>query len=212
MSCYEWEQGTLQVPASQWSKLKKALHQGVNAFLTKVLEEALHVHEVLSARPAKELRWDKLREYVWQQTSVRSSARVAPFVYEFLQQRYTTTPKGGIKLLKPLKKDLPFLASTFTSIEGTLAIDWGGSVSLNADKRQLHWHVGENNHAVESAWEHPYGKVLEDALSQVDWGRSGGGCFVGNDEYNRDDCSEGGGGNYVTKSFGSAAKSRISRR
>ena len=107
------------------------------------------------------------------------------------------------KFRRPQKKDFPLAVATKTT-----AYSWSSEsgVRLDLEARTLTWWVSENNHAVERAHDHPMSRWLFQALSQVDWGRSGGGAIVGNDEYNRDDRETGGGGNYITRVFGPAGR------
>ena len=78
--------------------------------------------------------------------------------------------------------------------------------------RSVSWRVEENNHARDTAREHHMGRAFFAALSKVEWVRGTGGTIVGNDEYNRDSEYDGGGGNYVTGSFGTESKAKVRAR
>lgn len=104
------------------------------------------------------------------------------------------------KLVKPKKpKAIPLKETRY------------GNVSLDLKAREATWDVGENNHACESARNTAMGRAFFDALSRVTWTRGSGGKIVGNDEYNREGCDEGG-GNYVKDEYGPKARARAGRR
>jgi len=70
--------------------------------------------------------------------------------------------------------------------------DW--HAHFDNDTCTVEWYVDENNHAVDRAHDHLWVKLLFRELRRI----KATGTLVGNDEYNRDNDYEGGGGNYVT--------------
>ena len=74
-------------------------------------------------------------------------------------------------------------------------------VTIDNSDKSVHWHVQENNHAVDDARDSWLGRAFFRELKGIDYGKSKkfGGFFVGNDEINRDD---GDGTNYITARFG----------
>lgn len=104
------------------------------------------------------------------------------------------------KPLKPQKKSFPKTKIADKHIN----IEEGGISWTGADKHEFVWFVPENNRSVDRARAHPVACKLFsmlDKLTPKEWGR-GGGEIIGNDEYNRDNTDEGGGGNYVAFSYG----------
>lgn len=78
----------------------------------------------------------------------------------------------------------------------------GATIAFDRETSSVHWDVGENNRAVESAHSTALAQVLFEELSKVAWTRGTGGVLSGNDEYNREAQYAGGGANYVTIGFG----------
>ena len=76
------------------------------------------------------------------------------------------------------------------------------SVGFNQTNKTVSWAVWENNHACDTARDTKEARLLFGLLNKVNFTRGSGGNIVGNNEYNRDDHNEGGGGNYVTASYG----------
>ena len=75
-------------------------------------------------------------------------------------------------------------------------------IGFNVKSHTVVWSVSENNHAVDDARGSKEGRMFFQMLNCVNWTRGSGGVIIGNNEYNRDDYNEGGGGNYVTATYG----------
>lgn len=100
------------------------------------------------------------------------------------------------------------LKSSTTNDIVTFELDGDASITLDAKARAVRWTVYENNHAREHARDHKLAKTLFYALNHIDWTRGSGGEIVGNDEYNRDSCDLGEGGNYLVAGYGPQKKRR----
>lgn len=179
MSLNGWEAGTIKLPSADAARIRKQTWAAWNSYRERVFAAAKLV--VRERRPIDTFS--------------------APDV-DSDDVRWLVESLKGRRLPKLADLDRHF-GPRATSKTRTVGVgDW----TISFDGRELHWRVGENNHAVERAHEHPVVKTLFRLLSQVHWTRGSGGEFVGNDEYNRDSDYAGGGANYVTMRFGKAAR------
>jgi len=202
MSCYEWENGTIIIPSKEWAKFRTAVVQRWNEYQLDVLERAKRLHARLKDA-AKGKRGDNrvkaLRGVIFE---ANPEWEVRHLVVEGPWHAMT------LKTSLPKKRDLKLLP---TSKDCVLSLG-EASITLTNKTRTVHWDVPENNHAREHAREHVVAKKLFALLDRITWTRGSGGKLVGNDEYARDaghGC-EGGGGNYVTATYGPRQQGRRS--
>jgi hypothetical protein len=232
MSCYNWERGEIRIPNSQWAKFRTNLLKEWNARQEKNLAEAKKAHAVLKAAgkgKRGENRISAMREALakfaggslndWGHftapTTVRWSGgfRIEDKNQEASDSYYRLTrlllPQHRDAKLQgvPKKKDFPFVQ--LTKDARILLPD--AQVTFCNSSKTVDWFVDENNRAVERANDHWFAHKLFGALERMQWTRNSGGTVVGNDEYNRDDCSVGGGGNYVTKRYGPIGQESLRR-
>lgn len=195
MSCYEWESGTLALPTSEVAAMRKALNvahtnqmKSVKALLDRLWPEL------------KKLPADKRRRLDPYSPPLRHlNAAADDEAWWDLHSLFHAS--GGRKpTAEHWKKSLAYPSTNRTS-------DWRcGEASVSLEGRHLTWDVPENNHAVDHAHDSWLGRALFAQLDRVKWTRGSGGYFVGNNEYNADDCSPGGGGNYLTSTYGPAGE------
>ncbi len=194
MSCYEWEQGTIKIPADQWSSFKKSLTETYNNKQQWRYKKALQVYEQLMADSKGKRKYDfgsKIRELV----CVYNSGLDYPDQYDdyrSIERALLPVNKSG-KPKKPKAKDFP--ANTNRSDT------FPPYITINNKNRTVTWYVEENNRAVDSARGTYMGVAFFKLLDSVNWKRGSGGKIVGNDEYNQEDRDTGGGGNYVTAQY-----------
>ncbi|MBC8739743.1 hypothetical protein F6X40_23810 [Paraburkholderia sp. UCT31] len=213
MSCYEWESGTLVIPSADWAKFKAALRDAFNKAQTHDFELAQKAYDALLADAKGKRGYDWLLNFkrlltASQQSPLRytyGEVKVYPFKLRSAEEVfYLLTPnpaKPGDKPRRPLKKDFPLATGK------TVEFDAGdGGITLIEEGRSVRWAVSEGNRACERARESYMGKRFFELLRTVKWTRGSGGDIVGNNEYNRDDMEEGGGGNLVTGSYGPTSK------
>ena len=98
---------------------------------------------------------------------------------------------------QPKRKDFPLANGATKEFDAGEA-----SITLVEEGRRVIWDVPENNHACEYARATFMGKALFEALRSVTWSRGSGGEIIGNDEYNQESRSDGGGSNYTKGYFG----------
>ena len=194
MSCYEWEQGTIKIPADQWSSFKKSLTETYNKKQQWRYKKALEVYEQLMVDSKGKRKYDfgsKIRELV----CVYNSGLDYPDQYDdyrSIERALLPVNKSG-KPKKPKAKDFP--ANTNRSDT------FPPYITINNKNRTVTWYVEENNRAVDSARGTYMGVAFFKLLDSVNWKRGSGGKIVGNDEYNQEDRDTGGGGNYVTAQY-----------
>lgn len=212
MSCYEWERGTIKIPAAEWAAFRKGLIQKWNEQLEKDFDLACKAHDAAKAA-AKGKRGDnrtvamldavaRLCDGKWdprwnfyegrnRDLFDRIDAQVFKRVWDAQGRNLTRT------LTKPKKSALEILPVT----KGATLHIGEASITLDNETKTVTWDVPENNHAVETARAHWMAKHLFFALDRIKWTARSGGKIVGNNEYNRDSANVGGGGNYLVQDY-----------
>jgi len=210
MSKYEWERGTVTIPASEWAGFRKGLLDKWNAKQDELLTDALRAHTAVEAAAKGkrgEGRQTAMTDALYQHCGFRKDSWGWEPRNDEQMGRYEAISRlvfkregwsGPVTLQKPKRKDLDLKAVTK---DANISLP-DAHVSFRNKGRTVTWDVSENNHAVERAHQHWFARALFSALGRITWTRGSGGQIVGNDEYNRDADYEGGGGNYVTREFG----------
>lgn len=193
MSCYEWQRGSVKIPASEWSTFKKSVLGAYNKIVKRDFALAVNAYNYLkvSAKGRRNYRYKQNLVLKLQEANLNwdSYNRIELSMFPLTETR--TTP------LKPKKKDFKLVNNQTEYID----LDEFG-IGISNKNKTLYWEVTENNHAVDRAHNHPVTIAVFAALNNVNWKRNSGGIIVANDEYNRQDDGPGGGGNYVTHAYG----------
>jgi len=217
MSCYEWESGTIKLPSKDWASFRTNLLKAWNDHYLSNLEKAKAAHKTLTdackgtrgSKRAEALKAAVAKRFT-RREYCRLNQRTVDKDVDFEIREMVVEQKGWgndatytLKAL-PKKKDLPLKA---TSKDAEMHLR-GAYVKFTNKTKSLVWDVSENNRACEHAHEHWFAKLLFAALGKITWTRGSGGEIVGNDEYNRDNCDAGGGGNYTKMTFSAAQQKR----
>jgi hypothetical protein len=190
MSCYEWERGTIKIPAKEWSKFRKSIITEHNRLEDERLAEALRAHAKLLAAKKGKRGFDV---YGYANNDMNLSYQVLRLLFSYNKD----TRKQ--KFRKPKKKDLdkkPVSKDCLLNVGESEA-----SIFFNSPTHTVEWDVGENNHACDNAHEQPLAKLFFRKLNNMNWTRGSGGKIIGNNEYNRDSEYEGGGGNLLKEEW-----------
>jgi hypothetical protein len=214
MSNYNWARGKIVIPSKDYPKVRDALIAFQNARQKRLLAKALKVWEVVKATKFKRgANRFAIVEDSWtaeqtlgsgnainrafgrdddQDGNDRRKIALSIFPPQKDAEGKVLWNKHVSRAQKPKKKDFP-LANKSTKSFSTMDL----TISLDPKTRVVHFMGDENNRAQERALESDLAGALFDALNRVTWTRGSGGKIMGNDEYNRDDYSDGGGANYV---------------
>lgn len=204
MSRNESERGTIKIPRGEWSKLKKTLMEANNAEQERIYETATRVKDAVLAAGKGKRGFDWRRAVEDSIERERCSDDRCHAIRDLLWPRNPNGSREEGKPSTPKKKDLQLANRKTTSYEADLA-----KITLDDESHSVTWDVSENNHACESSRASAMGKVFFKALDAITWTRGSGGKIIGNDEYNRDNNNEGGGGNYATSEYGPHVKKPV---
>lgn len=206
MSCYNWERGTITIPAKEWAKFRTAVIKAWNEHQLDRFEKAKRMHA--KAKEAIKGKRGSKRQEALRALADRWEGReeTAEFSHKVIGYEYNRETRRDTVILKnaPKKKDFEIFPTSKSC--GIHMLD--GSIELNNENRTVTWSVGENNRAVEHARKHPVARKMFGLLDRINWTRGSGGKIIGNDEYNRDADYDGGGGNYVTAEYSQAKQKR----
>lgn len=226
MSRYEWEKGTFKLPSAEFARMRQAMQDHDAKVKTAAHVKTQEFWKGLTRKEQTDptaysealSRWNRAR-YDRQNQAARSSWGMysssksdatkldeeAGELASDLMERRTRGAWNQEKRAYDPPKPSRVLASEMempTNRTTSFSNGYDGSISFDKKAGTVTWHVGENNHAVDSARESSYGQRFFSELGKVRWTRGTGGVIVGNDEYNQDNSYAGGGGNYVTTALG----------
>lgn len=199
MSCYEWESGTIKLPASEYVSFRKAIISAHNTLKQNIFNIACA--ELAKLKQAtkglrKEEKLKVAQSLLSKNANDEQRFEIEKLIFAFDDRR------NFVGFKNPKKKDMGLLPlSKGSSIQFEDA-----NIVFNDKNKTVLWDVGENNHAVESARGHILGRLFFKLLHSINWTRNSGGIIIGNDEYNRDSDYEGGGANYAKDRFGPLGK------
>ena len=200
MSCYEWEQGSIKIPAKEYGRIKKEMIAAIQKYSEDNYNNAIKLYDIMiaAAKGKRGVDWVLLyqknkcvkNDNPWNFHDPIDLDPEFKFPY-----RYGTENK---RPPKPKKKDYKIKID-----RKRIDLQFGDANILFLDKGHIvDWHVSENNHAADTAREHFFAKVLFTLLDAITWTKGSGGTIVGNNEYNRESEGVGGGGNFLVREYG----------
>jgi len=219
----DWEAGDLTFSVKEFSRFRKAFYEKYNRMRAEDYVTATKVYQAMLAAGKQARRgvdWSAVFAAVTGQTRPSRWLGATELVYALKTLgRYEletlllfdriSTPDGTRRLERRKRPRAPRKADfrpASTTRDMVFEME-GGTVTFRPATRTIRWAVAESNRAVESARESALGRLFFELLRTVQWTRGTGGTLVGNDEYNRDNLAESGGGNYVTARYGPRGES-----
>ena len=200
MSCYEWERGRIKIPNTEWTILKSKILKAYNRLIDNDHTIATNTYNTIVNEGKG------VRNFNYRSAAIAYLMRTHNLHYDSINRIELSlfSPSASVKRRKPLKpkrKDFPLATNRTTQFR------IGSSfIQLDNKNKLFTWNVPENNHAVDTAHEHPVTiaafNALKDITDKNGWKRNSGGVIIGNDEYNSSSTDIGGGGNYITARFG----------
>jgi hypothetical protein len=203
VSRYEWEAGTIIIPAKEWPDFKRTLRESHNRLQALRFELATSLSSELKllGRGKRNFDFEQAAEDLFHKRAQGRFSPISQDSFDVLRAIFKypegSEPAKKLKPLVPKKKDFPQATSKTNSFDCGEA-----SISIEDKGRRFSWSVPENNHACERAHEHPMAVAAFRSLDRIKWARNSGGKITGNDEYNQESKNEGSGSNYVVRGYG----------
>ncbi|MFA5707519.1 hypothetical protein [Mycolicibacterium sp.] len=199
MSRYAWERGTITLPTGEPAKLRAALRRDAAAHIATLAAEVARAWSHLRTMSPAQRRKAALtgNNHVLSELSEEANSLLQQYEYRkgASHVRWRNPSQKAIREAV-ITRHRDHAGKTHTVYR------CGHEATITLAGNTVTWDVPENNHAPERAHEHPLAGSLFGFLATVRWTSRSGGAITGNDEYNRDTDSAGGGGNYVVRAFG----------
>jgi hypothetical protein len=225
MSCNQWERGEITVPSAEMAGLHKKLRDWTNNHHDLVRAQTALLHkEIGQGTRSVKLYTDRLDAFeraMWdREAQVQSSGwgyrkpaestvadtRAKHAALEVLRHMLYGAGRVDVKgihqpTVAEIAKHAPKVTNRTASFD-CIGNDGTSDATISFKGNVVTWNVPGGNRSRDRAHETALAGIFFAALNQVKWTRTSGGFATGNDEYNRDDTSEGGGANYITFSYG----------
>jgi hypothetical protein len=200
---YDWERGTLTLPARAWKKFREALSHADQARREQLHALALELYALLvKAYPGIENDYARMLAVFGEPGTPHAAlcARLAELngcseVLAALRDK-----RDGRRMAQPTQED--FLGVAAQALRTLPVGECLGQIRLDPERRQVCWSVYWSDRAREAARNSYFGRVLFGLLANVQWAPGTGGIFIGNDEHNRGHDGTDKGRDYVTETFG----------
>ncbi|WP_028492732.1 hypothetical protein [Thioalkalivibrio sp. ALE19] len=219
MGHWEQESGTIKLPKTEFTKVRRAVVQAHNEYVDRMLRLAQSIHTRMGEKPTPQIPEDFRtpgwtgyeRLVIYMAMKVLGSDHVEEAgKIKSLMGWYTDAkglPNPNRKPRKPTRKALdndPRMAPIgLREANPRIHLAEDASIEFDAEQRTVTWDVRQGRHVIEKARRHPVGKALFDALKRVKWTRESGGEILYQDEYgNEADAAP-----QVRKIFGKHAES-----
>jgi hypothetical protein len=186
------ERGEIRIPRGQWVGLKRRLIESWNALLSRRFELARELYDHLMlhgkgkrgfdyAAAAREWADRKRRRIL--AGALRDSTQGEPSDAEAPSEAILLVlrpiPGERLKPRKVKKKTLPWARPASTRhFSNHKVLRWTAGVRLLDESCVLIWEVVGSPQAIDEAWKHPLGQVLEQSLASIHWMPNTGGTIV----------------------------------
>lgn len=220
-----WENAEITVPTAAMAGLHKNLRDWINTHHDAVRAMTVTLHKEIGQgtrsvklyeerlQAAQRKHWNRIEEnerrgwgYRTPSASAVAKTLATAVALEILEDMVHRAGRDASKTIhQPTVAEIAHLAPKVNNRTATFKVtDTEGHEAATIDFRSnvVTWDVPEGNHAVERAHAAPLALAFFAALDKINWTRNSGGFGTGNDEYNEDDRSAGGGANYVTFAYG----------
>lgn len=186
MSCYDEERGSWQFPAKNWNKVRQDLIDAEFSVKENQYKLALALWEKSKTMGAATFKggFEQILEdvaiSVFGSTRNRFSGnRIANYPSGWCSWSFRNGLEYGTngKIKKPSKPKK-------RKKENEMSFDSDcGTVFLAHNSRYIEWCVDNNNRAVDSSWNHPVGRKLNEILRRTEFKGSNGGYCIYRSEY-----------------------------
>ena len=208
MSCFDWESGSIKIPAHSWAALKSALSDAQNAQREEVRFWAASAIKQLESRYADD---GGVRRLVMRGLTINDLGdcpeELSHSIYRVVS---ASIDEGGSCQFSGITEEM--LSQHACSAATTETLTYkplmgcrpGWVVALDDKTFTVTWEVEEGNHAVERARASRVGEALFRELGKIDFGSEEelGGVILGCDEYTEN----AGDGDYIAAAFGKAGE------
>lgn len=175
MSVYEWASGTITLPSSEVTRVRRALVHRVNETETRAFAIAEKVYR--DASPADRKNLGRMSELVLARVE---ATRLDIGEQEAIVDRVTTLmypSKRGAPVSRPLRKNMRLAKLSATQFDGD-------SCSITFNGNQARWQ-SDGNHSGDRAFSSGLFDTLVRELASVRWTAGSGGVIAGGNEYDR---------------------------
>lgn len=183
ISCYEWTAGTIILPSKEFAPFRQTIQEADHRRKTELFEETQRFWKSLTRKQQidPDAYVEAMRAFAWKVEEATWC----------VQLRRDEKPRRVLRS-----------AFVWPTNRTTEFYDGDLSIVFDRERHSVAYTVNDNNHAREWAAATEIGQAFDRQIARVRWAHGTGGVLIGNDEYNRDSESVGGGGNYVVAAYG----------
>jgi hypothetical protein len=193
MSNYESQWGSIKLPTAEFTRIRKSFETGAKSKQAESFEHTQRFWKGLTRKQQTDPgEYDKARRaYISSAMQNRDPRDVFARPDEtvanqfedltYIPTRWDREANRSVPMRKPARvkqSDVDWANNRTTEFHGGEA-----TVTFDRDASTMRWHTGDNNRAVETAFNSWLGRKVFEELRKVRWSRGTGGSFRYKDEY-----------------------------